>query len=57
MAKVATGKGFELELLRSYIAMLEDAENTITRLVAEHLKARRIARALPNHHFIIDAYS
>lgn len=42
VAKVATGKGFELELPESYIAMMEDAENTITKFVAVHPKARRM---------------
>lgn len=42
MSKVTTGKGFELKLPKSYIAMKEDAEKTITRLVADYPKAKRM---------------
>jgi len=40
--KVATEKGLELELPQSYITMKEDAEKTITMLVADHPKAKRM---------------
>ncbi len=46
MVKVATGKGFELELPKSYITMKEDAEKTISRLVADHPKAKRMWKLL-----------
>jgi len=42
MVKVATGKGFELELPESYLTMEEDAEKTITELVADKPKARKM---------------
>lgn len=42
MSKVTTGKGFELKLPKSYIVMKEDAEKTITRLVAGYPKAKRM---------------
>ena len=42
MVKVATGKGFELELPESYLTMEEDAEKTITKLVADKPKARKM---------------
>ena len=42
MTKVETGKGFELELPKSYVAMMEGAEKTITGLVADHPKAKRM---------------
>jgi len=46
LVKVATGKGFELELPKSYITMKEDAEKTISRLVADHPKAKRMWKLL-----------
>ena len=46
MAKVATGKGFELELPESYLAMEEDAERKIMELVADKPKARKIWKLL-----------
>ena len=42
MVKVATGKGFELELPESYLVMEEDAEKTIMKLVADKPKARKM---------------
>lgn len=42
MAKVATGKGFELEVPISFVAMKEDAERNITRLVASYPKAKKM---------------
>lgn len=42
MSKVATGKGFELELPTSYVTMKEEAENTISELVSRKPKARKI---------------
>ncbi|MEM2927339.1 MAG: HD domain-containing protein, partial [Nitrososphaerota archaeon] len=42
MSKVATGKGFELELPTSYITMMEEAERAITELVANQPKARKM---------------
>jgi len=42
MVKIATGKGFELELPESYLAMEEDAEKTIMELVADKPKARKM---------------
>lgn len=42
MSKVATGKGFELELPSSYATMMEEAERTITELVAGQPKARKM---------------
>ncbi len=42
MTKVATGKGFELELPTSYVKMKEEAENTISELVSGKPKARKI---------------
>ena len=42
MTKVATGKGFELELPTSYVKMKEEAENTISELVSGKPKAREI---------------
>ena len=41
MVKVATGKGFELELPESYLVLEEDAEKTIMKLVADKPKARK----------------
>lgn len=40
MSKVATGKGFELELPVSYVKMKEEAEKTISKLIAGKPKAR-----------------
>jgi len=48
MAKVATGKGFELEVPTSFVAMKEEAEKTITRLVANHPKAQKMWELLKN---------
>lgn len=48
MAKVATGKGFELEVPTSFVAMKEDAEKTITRLVVNYPKAKRMWELLKN---------
>jgi hypothetical protein len=42
VTKVATGKGFELELPTSYVKMKEEAENTISELVSGKPKARKI---------------
>lgn len=42
MAKVATGKGFELEVPTSFVAMKEEAERNITRLVASYPKAKKM---------------
>lgn len=42
MAKVATGKGYELELPTIYVAMREEAEKTIGELVADKAKARKL---------------
>ncbi len=42
MSKIATGKGFELELPSSYITMMEEAERTITELLANQPKARKM---------------
>ena len=42
MAKVATGKGFELEVPTSFVAMKEGAEKTITKLVANYPKAKKM---------------
>jgi len=42
MVKVATGKGFELELPESYLVLEEDAEKTIMKLVADKPKARKM---------------
>lgn len=42
MVKIATGKGFELELPESYITMKEDAELAITKLVADYPKAKKM---------------
>ena len=46
MTKVATGKGFELELPTSYVKMKEEAENTISELVSGKPKARKIWTSL-----------
>jgi hypothetical protein len=40
--KVATGKGFELELPASYVKMKEEAEKTVSELVAGKPKARKL---------------
>lgn len=48
MAKIATGKGYELELPTSYLAMKEDAETTISGLVSNKPKARKIWELLRN---------
>jgi len=42
MSRIATGKGYELELPTSYLMMMEDAERTISELVANRPKARKI---------------
>jgi len=42
MVKVSTGKGFELELPESYLTMKDDAEKTISDLVADKPKARKM---------------
>ena len=42
MVKIATGKGFELELPESYISMKDDAELAITKLVADYPKAKKM---------------
>lgn len=42
MSKVATGKGFELELPSSYTVMMEEAERTIAELLADQPKARKM---------------
>jgi len=42
LSKIATGKGFELELPSSYITMMEEAERTITELLANQPKARKM---------------
>jgi len=42
VVKVATGKGFELELPESYLTMKEEAEKTIIELVADKPKARKM---------------
>jgi len=40
--KVGTGKGFELELPSTYIDMMEEAEETISELLARYPKALRM---------------
>ncbi len=40
MVKVETGKGFELELPDSYVAMEDEAERRIEELVKDKPKAR-----------------
>jgi len=42
VSKVSTGKGYELELPTSYIAMQEEAERTISELVTKKPKAQRM---------------
>jgi metal-dependent HD superfamily phosphatase/phosphodiesterase len=42
LSKIATGKGFELELPSSYIAMMKEAERTITELLTDQPKARKM---------------
>jgi len=42
MAKISTGKGFELEVPTSFVAMKEEAEKTITKLVANYPKAKKM---------------
>jgi len=42
MSKVATGKGFELEVPTSFVAMKEEAEKNIIQLVADHPKAKKM---------------
>ena len=48
MAKVATGKGFELEVPTSFVTMKEEAERNITRLVASYPKAKKMWELLRN---------
>ncbi|MEM2088117.1 MAG: HD domain-containing protein [Thermoproteota archaeon] len=48
MSRVATGKGFELEIPTSYLEMMEAAEKTIMQLTADKLKARRMWELLKN---------
>jgi metal-dependent HD superfamily phosphatase/phosphodiesterase len=42
MAKVATGKGYELELPTVYVAMKQQAERTVDKLVGHKPKARKL---------------
>ena len=42
IAKVATGKGFKLDVPTSFVAMKDEAEKTITRLVANYPKAKKM---------------
>lgn len=42
MSKVATGKGYELELPKVYVEMKREAERTIDKLVANRPKARKM---------------
>lgn len=42
MSKVATGKGYELELPKVYVEMKKEAERTIDKLVANRPKARKM---------------
>lgn len=42
MSKVATGKGYELELPTAYMVMKKEAERTITRLIANKPKTRKL---------------
>jgi metal-dependent HD superfamily phosphatase/phosphodiesterase len=48
MSRIATGKGFELEIPTSYSEMMEEAEKTITQLTADKPKARRMWELLKN---------
>lgn len=48
VAKVATGKGFELEVPTSFEAMKEDAEKNIIRLVASYPKAKKMWELMKN---------
>ncbi|MEM2940631.1 MAG: HD domain-containing protein [Thermoproteota archaeon] len=48
MSRIATGKGFELEIPTSYSEMMEEAEKTIMQLTAEKPKARRMWELLKN---------
>jgi hypothetical protein len=50
MSKVPTGKGFELELPASYLVMKKEAERTISELVANEPKARKMWGLLKNDH-------
>jgi len=40
--RIATGKGFELELPASYLTMKEEAEKSISQLLVKKPKARRM---------------
>jgi metal-dependent HD superfamily phosphatase/phosphodiesterase len=42
MSRVATGKGFELELPASYVTMKKEAEKTVSGLLADRPKARKM---------------
>jgi metal-dependent HD superfamily phosphatase/phosphodiesterase len=42
VSKVATGKGYELELPKVYVEMKKEAERTIDKLVANRPKARKM---------------
>jgi len=42
VSKVSTGKGYELELPTSYVKLHEEAERTISKLVAEKPKPRKM---------------
>jgi len=42
MSRIATGKVFEQELPASYVKMEEDAKETISRLLAQKPKARKM---------------
>jgi len=44
--RVATGRGFELEIPQSYLEMMQDAEKTIVQLTADKPKARRMWKLL-----------
>jgi uncharacterized protein len=42
MSFVATGKGFEMELPSTYLALLEESERTIDGIVADYPKAKKL---------------
>ncbi|MEM2929716.1 MAG: HD domain-containing protein [Thermoproteota archaeon] len=46
--RIATGKGFELEIPTAYLEMMEDAERTIMQLTAGKPKARKMWELLKN---------
>jgi metal-dependent HD superfamily phosphatase/phosphodiesterase len=48
MVKISTGKGYELEVPTSFVTMRKEAEKTITKLVVNHPKAKKMWRLLQN---------